>query len=155
MFPPSAIRPEVLRTKVRVASAIQLFAGICLVLSPTVYLFGDPGSRPFTLPIVLHCFLAFAASAVIRMGYHPSVLSGVSVLTLIELIRGCIVPTIIQITGQANPAYRSLGTYESAALVLHIGNVFFLSFLVASVIMERRRGQPSSALPSPPSSPAL
>jgi hypothetical protein len=100
---------------------------------------GDAGV--LTPPVILQAVLLLIAVPSLRLARSGLRIDTMTMLSVWELFRGCVVPVIIQYVGSGDRFFYRLGTFEDAAFVLLLGNVFFGAVLgtrVATTVVSIR-----------------
>jgi hypothetical protein len=98
---------------------------------------GGPGAV-LALPVVIECILIMVGVELSVRTRSSVPFDGIILVTLVELLRGAIVPVFLQFFGQDDPIYRQLGSYDDGVLVLLIANLFYFTFLLASAAWSVR-----------------
>lgn len=116
---------------------MRAIAAICLLAS-CVATVADNAAALLSVPVAIHCILVFVGTGLATKSRVA--FGGIFLLTALELIRGCIVPVLVQFTGQTSPIYRELGGFSDAILVLFIGNAFYATVLCITWITTLSQG---------------
>lgn len=112
-------------------------AAIVAVVTTVALVVGGPAAS-LTPPILIESLLVLVAVEV-RRRVAARAIGGLLVITIVETLRGCIVPLLVQLLGQDQPEFRRLGSVDDAVLVLFVANVFFAAVLVGYLALARLR----------------
>lgn len=137
------MRTSVIRRYGRVGITLVALCAVILLISVVALIIGNPAGA-LTGPIAVQVALVAAAVEIRQRRASAVRVDGLLILTVIEAVRGVIVPTLVQLFGQRPAVLRELGTPSDGAVVLLIASLFFASFLAVTFALDRVRRKASA-----------